>query len=310
MTDYDKIDALNWSTLKHMDVTPAYARHLYDHPEEQADKPAYISGRVVHCVVLEPDTFDARYIVEPEFCDCAVVGSYGDIELQIIKQPQFGDLRYKESKNLKKRWIESLPHGARALKASQAKAEWLLAIPDGAQIISQNDYDMALRCAAKVKSDDNAQVLMRNADFEKIVQWKMSGIDCKGRMDILSDRVIDLKFTRHDNLHDIYRDFALFNYHGQLTWYHDGAVKAGLIDGQIPPSSIVVHASHKSTFTDSFVMDMDNYTMEYGRAKYQTLLNKYVGCHTTNWWPGMATQPVPWVLPEWKMKADYEEMEE
>ena len=264
---YDEIKALNWSTLKHIAVTPAYARHLYDHPKEQEDKPSYISGRAIHCAILEPETFQERYVV----------------------QPNFGD--------------------GRTTSAKQAKAKWILEIPDGAQIISQADYEMAMRCAEKVNSDQNAQRLMKGAAFEKVVQWKISGIDCKGRLDILSDRVTDLKFTRHNNLHDIYRDFALFNYHGQLSWYHDGAMGAGLIDGLIPPAAIVVHASHKSTFVDSFVMNMDNYTLEYGRSKYKTMLGRYIGCHTAKWWPGIADQPVPWVLPEWKQKADADEME-
>ena len=47
MTSYDDIKALNWSTLKWMDGVPKKAKHIFDHPEEQEDKAAYVSGRAL-----------------------------------------------------------------------------------------------------------------------------------------------------------------------------------------------------------------------------------------------------------------------
>lgn len=270
MTVYDAIEALNWSTLKLMDVSPAYAKHRYDHPEEDEDKPAYVSGRAIHCTILEPDKFDLTYVAKPNF----------------------GDGRTK--------------------KAKEAKAAWLESLPDSVEIISIEDYDMAVRCATAIQSNEHASKYLENARVEHVIQWEQSGIKCKGRVDALTDRVIDLKSTRRNTLREVERDAAVFDYHAQLAWYHDGAVKAGLISGEKLPVVIFIHATPKSKFVDIAILDMEGVsgTLEYGRAKYKKLLTKYIGCNAANWWPGMAPKPRMWILPDWKLNADADEHDE
>jgi exodeoxyribonuclease VIII len=265
--NYNEIDALNWSTLKLMSVSPAYAQHIFNHPEEPEDKAAYVSGRAIHCAVLEPDKFDDRYIA----------------------RPNFGDGRTK--------------------KAKEAKAAWLESIPDGVEIISIADYDAAINCSVSIQSNEYASKYLDGAKFEHIITWEQSGVNCKGRVDALTDRVVDLKSTRRNILHDVERDAAMFDYHAQLAWYHDGAVAAGLISGEKLPVAIFVHATTKSEFVDIAILDMEGVsgTLEYGRAKYKKLLNQYIGCKATNWWPGMAPRPIMWVLPEWKMMRDIDD---
>lgn len=263
--EYDNEPGLNYSSLKLMAISPAYYKHLADHPEEREDKPAYVSGRAVHCAVLEPDVFDDKYIA----------------------QPDFGDMRTKAAK--------------------QAKSEWMETLHDDVEIISKDDYDMAMRCSDAIKLNDTVSKMIRGAEFEKTILWTQSGIKCKGRVDALTDRVIDLKTTRHARLEDVERDFANYDYHAQLAWYHDGAVKAGLITGEIPPAAIVIHASQKSEFVDVAVLEMVDGTLECGRLNYQRLLNKYIACCETKWWPGMADRPVFWVLPDWKQMREIDD---
>jgi hypothetical protein len=54
---------LNWSTLKYMHASPLDYRWNLDHPAP--DKAAYIIGRAIHCVVLEPERFNERFAVFP-----------------------------------------------------------------------------------------------------------------------------------------------------------------------------------------------------------------------------------------------------
>lgn len=52
---YDRIKAINWSSLKHMHVSPLlYRRRLETPAEETAD---FIIGRAIHCLTLEPGRF-------------------------------------------------------------------------------------------------------------------------------------------------------------------------------------------------------------------------------------------------------------
>ena len=268
MTDYDQIEALNWSTLKLLETTPAFALHQIEHPEERKDKQAWKEGRVIHCAYLEPDEFDSRYIVEPVFSGTG---------------------------------------------SKKAKEEWLASLDDGVEPIKQAEYDMAWRAAEALNANVHVNALTEGASFEHVIQWETDGVKCKGRVDVASGGIVDLKKTGFCTLWEIERDAAKYNYHAQLAWYHDGAVKAGLISGERLPAAILVHASKTSSFVDIAILDMEgpprmDGTMEYGRAKYQALLKKYIGCKACGWWPGMAHKPIPWVLPDWKLKADEEEV--
>lgn len=59
--DYQAIDAVNWSTLKHMGDSPLHYSYAYGHPRD--DTTRLLLGRAVHTAVLEPDEFPLRYAV-------------------------------------------------------------------------------------------------------------------------------------------------------------------------------------------------------------------------------------------------------
>jgi hypothetical protein len=67
MNNYDAIEALNWSSLREMDSSPLHYRWRQDHPRE--DTPSMLLGRAIHCAILEPESFESRYLVRPEGLD-------------------------------------------------------------------------------------------------------------------------------------------------------------------------------------------------------------------------------------------------
>jgi exodeoxyribonuclease VIII len=67
MLKYESIKALNWSSLKEVSTSPRAYRWRQDHPRE--DTAALAMGRAVHCAILEPAEFAARYIVRPADID-------------------------------------------------------------------------------------------------------------------------------------------------------------------------------------------------------------------------------------------------
>lgn len=67
MTPYAEINAFNWSSLKEMANSPLHYQWRQSHPREDTD--SLLLGRAVHCLILEPDRFDHRYLVRPEGLD-------------------------------------------------------------------------------------------------------------------------------------------------------------------------------------------------------------------------------------------------
>lgn len=59
--EYLAIEALNWSTIKHIERSPLHFQHALGNPIE--DRPLLARGRGFHTKVLEPDRFDDEYAV-------------------------------------------------------------------------------------------------------------------------------------------------------------------------------------------------------------------------------------------------------
>jgi exodeoxyribonuclease VIII len=62
--DYDAIEAINFSTIKHAARSLAHYRHSLDNPTSQT--PAMALGQAVHLAVFEPAEFRGSVIVEPD----------------------------------------------------------------------------------------------------------------------------------------------------------------------------------------------------------------------------------------------------
>ena len=64
---YTDIKAMNWSSLKNMDVSAKMFQWRVDHPRPDA---AHLSlGTAIHSAILEPNNFDKEYHVRPDGID-------------------------------------------------------------------------------------------------------------------------------------------------------------------------------------------------------------------------------------------------
>jgi hypothetical protein len=281
--DYSNIEAMNWSTLKQIDISPAWLKHRIDHPEESDDKAAWRQGRTTHCATLEPERFIDDYVVEPDFAQMA--------------RDKFGSLRTKEAQ----------------LYRDVNSAEWFEKNNrPGVEVISQSEMDIALRSARAIRANPIAARLLERSKCEQVIRWHdpETGIECKGRVDINCGRIVDLKTTRRSTIREILADAVRFGYHGQVAWYHDGAVLSGVLPKDSPlPAAIFVNASANTTFADVAVLDMSlvPWTFEAGQRLYRKLIQLYMGCKIADKWPGMAPAIVPWTLPDWAMLENGED---
>jgi exodeoxyribonuclease VIII len=208
---------------------------------------------------------------------------------EFIAEPDFGDGRTKAAKD--------------------ARAAFLAELAEGVTPVKADDYDLVTRCAAAVRSHPAALPFLSGL-AEHEIAWEAHGVACAGRPDLISDRacIVDLKSTRHVSLSAIGRDFASRLYHGQVAWYHDGAIRAGALrrDAENPH---VIAVQTVEPF-DVVMFRVPDDTLEAGRRLYIRLMETWVGCQQSGWWPGIAPGIVEWLLPPWADGATVAPVEE
>lgn len=272
MTD----DRLNWSTLRYMATSPRLLAWRRDHP--RPDTPALRLGRAIHCAALEPDEFVMRWVVAGQ-CEAATKGG--------------GGCRSGGSLYLDGHWYCRVrghaPEGAGD-------------VPEGIEVIGADEHALTLQCAESVHSFAPAAELLETGEAERRIEWTddESGIACRGRVDWL-DRgrglLADLKSTRRETMRDLVGDAARNGYHGQLAWYHDGLIAAGLIPADAPRPAIIAVQTVEPY--DVVVGRLSQVSLAAGRIWYRDLLRRYSECVAAGWWPGIAPEVVEIDLPTW-----------
>ena len=259
MNDYFAIQALNWSTLKHMHESPMRCRHRQQHPRPDTD--SLIVGRALHCRVLEPESFGARYAV----CD------------------------------------------VRRDARTKVYQEWLAA-HSGMDALTVAEADMVEAMARAVEEHPVAAGLVKGGRFEATIRWDIEGLPCKARLDYLVSAgagVVDLKSVETSRFAP--RRFASEAagrlYHGQLAWYYDGAVAAGVLPVTACfPWLVAVEKAPRGEsryWHDVAVYQLTTEDYDAGRALWRDLFARYRECVASGWWPGVAPAPLELKLPAW-----------
>lgn len=223
----------------------------------EPDSDAFRLGRAIHCALLEPEKFARLYITEPDF----------------------GDLRKTENKAARKSWLADIDPCAETLRHKE---------------------HVALAGMARGVADHAlARKLIVESAHETTHQWVHggTGLACKARIDMRKNAVQDLKSTTCTTLGQMNSDAAKHLYHGQLAWYHDGAIASGILAPDAPnPSLIMVQ---KCEPFDVAVIQLSDTDFAKGRSLWQSLIERYADAQASDWWPGIAPETVSSNLPRW-----------
>ena len=267
----ERDDAVNFSTLKYLRFSPLAYRYALAHPRE--DTEALLLGRVTHCAVYEPQELDSRYVLSPRF--------HGGM---------------KDANAIAKGYDGG----------KEAKAAWIEAAGDRT-VVPPEIWQRALDAATAVTTDPVAGPMVEGGFSEQTIKWtdKRTGIECRGRVDHVNGSLSDLKTTRAPGPRAFMNDAARYNYHVQLAFYADG-LRANGIDIGDEPALVAVESLPPH---DVVVYQIDEETLEAGRATYRDWLDALVSCRKRDDWPGAADRkPVKFTLPAWAQPQLAEEL--
>lgn len=180
--EYEQWEAVRNSMLKVINKqSPAHAREYMDNPKPPTDALAF--GSLLHCKVLEPETFDSLYIVSPQVDKRTKAGKATWAEFQ---EKAEGRIVISEGWDIQSRAMA---------KAAFVHEDAKQFVNNGEPEVSilWTDTETGLRCKARL-------------DY---VHWDMSVI-------------VDLKSTKNAQSNAFARDAFFYGYHQQAAFYRDG----------------------------------------------------------------------------------------
>ena len=266
---YQKMEGVNWSVLKHFFRSPAHVRAYME--EEQRETGGMRLGTLQHMAVLEPERFKAECVAAPDF----------------------GHTRKHDASGTTKE------QGAANKKRKQ---EWEAANA-GKTVISAAEFAKIKAMSAAVWKHKEAAALLRSAlDTEFAVQWvdRETGLKCKCLLDIVTGTgaVVDIKTTHDATYPRFSKTASSLHYHCAAAYYLRGARAAGLGVSKFVWIVIESEAPHcvLNYYLPRTLEDTCNEVID-------SFLRRYNYCQQAGVWDGYNDPIQPLEVPEWYVRS-------
>lgn len=272
-TVYHRTDAISKHGLDLVARAPAYYRYHRDHPMDESEaSDAMVVGSAFDCLVLEPDIFDERYVVEPDGTDRRKRKEYAE-------------------------WKEGVAQGRTVLRSGQWDT-----------LRAMRDATLAFPYAGLLKGIAQPSLFWLDTQEREYSDAQPTNRLCRARMDLYSDAysvAVDLKTTIGDGTRarNFTRSVSRYRYHVQEAFYRAGAEALGL-----PVEEFVFFVVEKEPphLVNMFLLE-DRWRV-HGRRLWERDLQTYDECMRTDEWPGHHDDSLaPLEMPEWAEGRDNED---
>lgn len=247
--------------------SPAHFKHFVE--QGDTDTEAFAFGRAFHAAVLEPDVFDAQFVVVP-----------GDAP-RYPTPAQWG---------AKKRTADS-----------EAAVQWWSAweaANGGKQRLSASDYDRIRRMADSVRAHPVAAGLLVGGEREITFRWQdeATGLACKARADLYlaGEYLMDLKTCRDASPEGFARAVAGYHYDLQQAHYIEGIRACG---DAIRWFVFLACETEAPYVCQPHVLNVQ--AEQRGVALRTRAITRQAQCVAENRWPGYSDQLNELSLPAW-----------
>jgi hypothetical protein len=274
--EYRQIDRKNGSTLvAGLKSMRALKRAIDSGGKEQTDAMRLGSG--THCLLLEPEEFEQRYCVVPEF--------------------------HKSPENVT---AKGQPTDSKLTNFYKQAVKEFASQNSGKEFLSREQYDNALYAVESMRSKPLITSMLESADTELTIIGEIDGVAVKGRIDALCrDCIIDVKTTASADLRTFGRTFANLHYGFKLALYRE--MLRQFTKQNLP---VVVIAQETSGDFDTVVYDVPSCVLDSGLAQVKRVLADYKHSLENGVWHGIdrGEETVPLLVPQWAMEDAGEEL--
>lgn len=152
-------------------------------------------------------------------------------------------------------------------------------------IVNRREYEHARRLVDAIQNHRDARELIYADDavWEKTIDWKTLGRECRSTPDVRATRyIVDLKTTRCSEPQRFNRDGTFRSYHAQLAFYLDAVIASGL--GK-PAEAYIVAVESSPPFPVT-VLRLTDRAIDQGRRLCRLWFERLLQCEEANYWPG------------------------
>lgn len=262
---YVKAKGVNWSLLKHFFKSPAHVKEAMDAEEVESD--AMQLGKLQHMALLEPERLMDECIAAPDF-------GY------LMKHDASGTTTEQGRENKKRKAEFEAEHADKT-------------------IIAAKDYAALVGMSKSAYAHPEAKELLKSiAQTEQAIFWqdKETGVDCKGLLDLVSDRgcLVDLKTTEDCRYSFFQRKAAQLHYFGQMAYYLRGALELNM--GLEKAVWIVIENKAPYAVRCYYLGDLEK---EKCNETINIFLRRYKVCTEQDFWPQYQDELQELSAPDW-----------
>jgi hypothetical protein len=195
-------------------------------------------------------------------------------------------------------WNRRTETGRNAPRTGKAWEQFVAEVGDS-EILTEDEAIAPSAIARAVRSDPVASTYLAAGEPEVTMVWHLGKRACKGRVDWLTeiDRqpvIVGLKTARDCRLREFQAASIRLGYDIQWAWYADGynaitkktpRLVEIVVDSEAP-HSVVTYA-------------IDDVMLDFGRDRYQALLERLTLAEKEDHWPGPAETEVVLTPPAW-----------
>lgn len=148
------------------------------------------------------------------------------------------------------------------------------------------EFDTAQAMAAALRRHPRAaELFTADGIAEQSLFWidTDTGVECRVRLDYLTDRIVDYKTTTCADPGHIAKTVANFGYHQQADWYLTGAIELDLI---APDAEFLFVFQSKTPPYLVKVVELDDTALKIGAERNQRARETFRDCTESGIWPG------------------------